>query len=169
MNTTKLRRLQQVRARWAQWDAQLRILGGLGTHARRPTRRWLATGYLVCVAAEPAAALLLSDTAAKAVLWVGLMVAMLLLALMGNATRSVADAPDHELDEMLTRIRDGYRSRAYGLLKTCVVVGTCVLTFAMTSGSPIGPGIVEAVIWPLVLLSFGLPTLLAGWSLPEFD
>jgi hypothetical protein len=170
MNTKAPRRLQQLRTQWVRWDAQLR---GIGVHAPRGTRRWLATGYLVCVAADPAAALLVPDTAAKMVWFVDLIVALVLLGVMRSAIRDVADAPDDALDEMLTRIRNSYRSRAYRLLAICVAMGCVVLTIPTAPAFGITltltNGIVQAVIWPLFLLCVGLPTLLASWSLPDLD
>jgi Na+/proline symporter len=166
MDTRILRRLQQVRVQWAQWDAQLR---GIGAHAARQTRRWLAVGYLVCVAADPAAALLLPETAAKGVWFVGFMVAMVLFAVMSNATGNVADAPDHAVDEVLARIRDRYRSRAYGLLVICVVTALAVLILALTFAPRTLPTIVQSVFWPLFLVCVGLPALLTCWSLPRVD
>jgi fatty acid desaturase len=166
MNSTKLRRLRQLRAQRDRWDAQLR---GIGTRARRPTRRRLATAYLGCVAVVPAAVLLLDTTRWTRLWFWPFVIAMVLLMMMGNATRNAADAPDHHLDEMLTRVRDSYRSRAYVLLRICVLVAFCVLTVLMSFVPAIGLPIVEAVFWPLSLLSFGLPTLLACWPLPDIE
>lgn len=170
MNTKATWRLQQLRSQWVRWDAQLR---GIRVHASRGTRRWLATGYLVCVAADPAVALLVPGTAAKMVWFADLFVALALLGVMRSAIHDIADAPDDALDEMLTRIRNSYRSRAYRLLAACVTMGCAVLTIptAPAFGIALGltNGIVQAVIWPLFLLSVGLPTLLACWSLPDVD
>ncbi len=171
MNTTQSPRLQELLARWNRWDAQLR---GIGAHARRATRRWLVTLYLVCVAADCAAALLFRSMWGL-VLWVSLGVAGVLLGVIRNATRNAADTPDHALDEMLTRIRNSYRARAYRILAPLCMAACIVLSipgdplFSSLLGITLSDDIVEAVAWPLFLIAMGLPTLIAGWTVPDVD
>ncbi|WP_156934979.1 hypothetical protein [Pseudonocardia spinosispora] len=154
----RIKQQQRRRELRARLEATRRARAG-GGPAPRVTRLWLSVGYLLCVASDSVAALLFPERIAALVWFAGFLIGMGLLIMMTMATRRT-----DELDG------EGFYSRAYMILSiVCFVAFGVIVVLHGIFPPPIEYRLTEAVMWPLVLLVFGLPTLIACWSLPDSD
>ncbi|GAA5151943.1 hypothetical protein GCM10023321_19860 [Pseudonocardia eucalypti] len=168
MPTERDRLVQRFRAAWDRRDAELAAgLRGFGGRASHRTRRWLVVGFLVCVAMVPLARLLPGIAGMMGV--IGMFAGLLLVLIVANASDIVGDHLDSGLDEIQIRVQDSYDSRAYRMLTSGCAVAFLILFSVAEFAPPLDSDIVQAVCYPLFMLAMGLPTMIAGWSLPDLD
>lgn len=165
MPTERDRLVLRFREAWDRRDAELRRIGGRASHR---TRRWLVVGFLVCVATVPLARLL-PGIAASMVSVICFFAGLLLAVLVASAIDNFGDQVDSALDEIQIRVWDSYQSRAYRILLSGIAMAFLILFGVAEFAPPVDLDTIETVFCPLCMLAAGLPTAIAGWSLPDID
>lgn len=136
-----------------------------GPFAARRIRVRLAYGYLASVALLSASALAPWGLA-TALVQLGAVIAMATLwFLLRWATRLVADAPEHALDELMVRLRNRAFMTAYQLLAAVTVLVATVLFIAGHAG--IGEPLAMALAWVALGAALGLPLVVTAVVFPD--